>query len=290
MGRNLKDNTSKVKKRRLRDPEDAIRRRDETFEKLKARNEHKHIKRRISYVVIGFVVCIAFLSVCFGVLFKVDEITVRGTGLYSTEEVISKAGIEVGQTLYSIDKKKVEQNIKLNFPYIKNVYIDRQIPSTVELILYDDVPLFYIQTGGEYFLLSDTFRVLERTYDFQSFLTKYPQIKKLSLPDVIYAVVGKEIKFKKEYDAEYVKAFVTDLIKCEMFPSLQVINAEDKYGLYVVYSDKYKIIMGDGTDTDVKLTFASNIISSMDMETKGRIDVSMATEASLVIDANQNLD
>ncbi len=71
------------------------------------------------------------LTVGATVFFRVEAVTVSGNQRYTREEIIAASGIELGDNLYSLNKIRIDQNIRATLPYIGDLTINRSLPSTI---------------------------------------------------------------------------------------------------------------------------------------------------------------
>ena len=65
------------------------------------------------------------------VFFRVEQVTVSGNQRYTQEEIIAASGIQLGDNLYSLNKVRIDQNLRTTLPYIGELTINRSLPSTV---------------------------------------------------------------------------------------------------------------------------------------------------------------
>lgn len=78
--------------------------------------------------VIGVIVA---LTVGATVFFRVERVTVTGNQRYTQEEIIAASGIETGDNLYSLNKVRIDRNIRTTLPYVGDLTINRALPSTI---------------------------------------------------------------------------------------------------------------------------------------------------------------
>ena len=250
---------------------------NDTFKRIQARKSRKIFFRSIFYVVIALTVCAVFISICVYVFFNIKNVTVinemhedpEGRKItyisYETEDIIEAGNIEMGSNMYSINKKNIEYMIKLSFPYVKEVNIRRKLPSDIEIELIEDEPYYYIVISGEYFVLSNSLRVLERTETrlrLDSLLLKNPRLIELELPAVKYAFVGSELKFRRENDFKFVLALLNlfETTDEDIYNNISKINISNRYKIYFIYDDDFKVAIGKNENFALKLSLAKEIM------------------------------
>ena len=165
----------------------------DTFERLMAKKRHKKVFRTISYILLAIVLCFVFVVICMALFLKIEKIEVSGNNRYTKEQIIEASGISVGQNLYAINKKTARAYITTEYPYINEVTIRRHLPSTLNFKINEEKPRYYTEICGEFFVLSESLRVLERTAECPQ--TEESKLVRLLMSDLKTAVVGEEIEF-----------------------------------------------------------------------------------------------
>ncbi len=249
---------------------------ENSFEKLRAKNRNKLIRRRISYGVVAVGLCAVFAVVCAAVFFRVEDIDVRGSVEYSDEEISKGSGIEAGMNMFTLNTGSIKKDLILNYPYIKSINISRRIPSTVVFDITEEEAKYYIDICGENFVVSQTLKVLEKAKTPEDLIKKEKKLIKLTLPEIRYAVVGRTVLFKTDAAYEYMKELVDEIKDNPLFEFITVLNCSNRYGIYVVYEGphgRFKINLGGTERISSKLSFASEMLKSFGETDVGTVDV-----------------
>lgn len=143
----------------LRNSPEAVRLEQERAKRLYKKNET--FFKVVYFIAMALVViCGAFL-LSFSVLFHISAINVEiGEGIpYTEEQILGSSGIEIGNNLLAISTSKARENIEYELPYIGKVYVERELPSTVNiraeaaevmgLALNSDRQLIVLSTEGK---------------------------------------------------------------------------------------------------------------------------------------------
>ncbi len=256
----------------------------DTFERLKARKKHKRVFRTISYILISLVLGLIFVAICMAVFLKIEAIEVKGNIRYTREEIVQASGISVGQNLYAIDKKAARAYITADHPYINEVVIRRNLPSTLVFNVSEEKSKYYTEICGEYFVLSESLRVLERRDSIPTVQEGEDPLVLLLLSEVKSAVVGEELEFTKDVTFEYINDFMQNLNNNTMTKDLTEIDMSEKYNIYVNYKGRFRIYIGDNTETEMKLKFAKLMIDTFDENKRGQIDAHDITVGSVILE------
>ncbi|MBE6718826.1 MAG: FtsQ-type POTRA domain-containing protein [Ruminococcaceae bacterium] len=255
----------------------------DTFERLMAKKRRRRIFRRINYILLSIVMCLVFIAVCMALFLKIERIEVKGNLRYDGDKIIEASGIRVGQNLYAINKKKARSLIQTEYPYINNVVIRRTLPSTLTFTVTEEEPVYYTVICGEYFILSSTLRVLGRT-EVMPRNDGERRLIMLKLSDIKSVIVGEQIEFDKELSFDYISSFIAEVTEHKISEHLTEIDMSKKYNIYINYQDRFRIYMGDNTETEMKLTFAELMIDKFEPEQTGLVDVHDITVGSVILD------
>lgn len=254
-------------------PSNAERISNNTFERLRELNRQRRSRRMIFSFLFAVAVCIVFVVGCVQLFFNVTTVLVEGETGYSDDGIRQASGILPEQNLYALDKAAIEQSVITQYPYIKRVRVDRRLPTTVALIVQEDEPRYYFELAGEYFVLSDTLRVMEYTEDIAELLLREPGIIKLNTQRIIYAVVGRQIKFENSDYFEYAQNMLATFLGSELSEKISLIDFNDKFNIYILYDDRFKIEFGNIENIAMKIDFASRILNRFNETDSGTINV-----------------
>ncbi len=253
----------------------------DTLERLMAKKRHKKIFRRINYILLSIVLCFIFVIICMALFLKIETIDVKGNERYTSEQIIEVSGISVGQNLYAINKKTAKGSIIAEYPYVSNVVIRRTLPSTLTFKISEDQPKYFTEICGEYFILSETLRVLERTTELP--VNEEQPIIRIIFSGIKSAIVGDTVAFDKDLTFDYINNFIQAVSGHELAEGLTSIDLTKKYNIYVTYQDRFKIYLGDNTETEMKLTFAGLMINTFEPTQKGEVDAHDITVGSVIL-------
>ena len=69
-----------------------------------------------------------------------------------------------------------------------------------------------------------------------------------------------------------------------LFSEDKVLSISSKYNIYVTYQDRFRIYLGDNSETEMKLTFAKLMINEFKPEQSGTVDAHDITVGSVILD------
>ncbi len=260
----------------------------DSFERLKSKNRRKEFRRKIFYLLISVLLFALVALICIVFFFDLEHVKFRGNEKYTQEELLGSCDFGDASNLFGIDLDDVENQIKSNFPYIKSVSFKRVLPSTLVITVFEDVPVWFTQISGDWFVLSSDLRVISR-YDLKEEveLLGY-DLTYINLPGVDYAVTGEIIKFTKSSNYNYLVSFLKELDDFEFFNTINAVDASDRYHMAIYSRDgKYKVALGTSDKLESKIRLVMKIIEvAFDEKTIASIDVENLTSA-IVLKQNE---
>ncbi len=254
-------NSAEYRFDRERSPNNAELINNDSFERLKSKNRRKQFRRRVFYMAVSLLLCAVFAFLCIYLFFGLKTVKIKGNDKYSSEEITESLGLDERSNLFFINFKKTENKITSQFPYIREATFQRILPSTLVITVTEDVPLFYTEIYGDWFLLSSDLRVISR-YDMEKEIELLGlDLKYTALPEVNTSVTGHNISFTKESNYAYTVDFLNALREFEFFSNIGSIDAQDRYHIDIYTADhKYKISIGTSDNLEAKVRLALKII------------------------------
>lgn len=199
----------------------------------------RKIRNRRIFILSVFIM-VMLLCVClFTPLFAISEISVTGNTLLSAENIIADSGIEKGENVFRISKRKAKRALKPS-PYIEGVEIKRKFPARVVIEIDEAKQDIIIDTPQEFIITTIDGRVLEKTED----------VTELTAP-IVYGVSMKEAEPAKQLKAEDEALLGMQLQRIKCFYGADFWAEIDEF--YVSDISNFMLIMKSG----MKVTFGS---------------------------------
>ena len=246
---------------------------EDSFERLKEQNRARRTRRRVFYLAVGFALCVIFGVSCVSLFFNTKEIVVEGSSYYEDYLITESSGITLEENLFAINSGAVEEAIVMNYPYVKSVTVKRVLPTTVRLIVEEETPAYYFELCGEYFVLSESLRVLEHTENLEDLLARAPGIIGLKTQKITYAVAGRQIVFADENYHEYAREMLATFRNSSIADKITMVDFSDKFNIAVQYDNRFTIEIGNTDDISKKIAFAEEILGNFDETYSGTINV-----------------
>ena len=189
------------------------------------------------------VLCFAFL--CIGIIFaltmffNISEITVTGDTVYSSEDIIEKSGVVVGDNLIFTSKKKINEQVSTELPYVGSVKVKRHLPTRPELIVTKTEAVYAVVIDGYYTLLDANGKVLEKDLEYVA-----ENIILLNIGEIETAELGKRISGKSD---SYLEKLIDIRNACEDcgIEDITAIDLSDIYDIKLTYQGRIILELGE---------------------------------------------
>ena len=115
---------------------------NDSFLKLKTKNKHKEIRRKLFYLFIGIALTVFVAVICIVVFFGLKNVEIRGNSKYTEEQILKACGFSKADNLLALDLDKAEEKIKAKCPYVSDVSFKIVLPSTLIITVVEDAPSY----------------------------------------------------------------------------------------------------------------------------------------------------
>lgn len=241
-----------------------------TLSSIKYYKHTQKLKQLVVHRMLPIVLALVLISGFVIFFFRLQHLNFVNLTGYAAEDVFHAAGIQKNNFIFSISSSDIENRLRTRFPYIQSVTVERKLPDTVNLVFEEDCALFYTQIYNEYFVISESMRVLGR-YDSVDELDE--GLRAVTLSTVSYAVVGHSLSF---YDSSYLaflKNFLAVLEDSDIYSHITAMDISNRFDLKITYDDRLQINLGNDEYLASNLGFVKGIIESLDPRKSGEINI-----------------
>lgn len=234
---------------------------NDSFLKLKTKNKHKELRRKLFYLLVGITLTVLVAIICIVVFFGLKNVEIKGNSKYSEEDILKASGLSKADNLFGLDLKKAEEKIKNKCPYVSNVDFKIVLPSTIIINVTEDAPSYCTEIYGDYFLLSEDLRIISKHDMYEELEVLSLPIIYLKLPEVSRAVAGEVIKFDKNSSYDHIIDLLGNLKLQSIHSQIDCVDTSDRYHIVLYANDcRYKINLGTSDNLDTKLKFVNKVI------------------------------
>ena len=235
-------------------------------ERIVNRTNQRRKKNKRKKLIFRAVLCFIFL--CIGIIFaltmffNISEITVTGDTVYSSEDVIEESGVVIGDNLIFVSKKKINEQVSTELPYVGSVKVKRHLPTKLELIITKTDAVYAVVNDGYYTLLDETGKVLEKDLEYVA-----ENIILLNIGEITSIELGKKISCESD---DYLEKLVNirNAYKDCGIKDITAIDQSDIYDIKLTYQGRIILELGETTKDNLykKLSLGKAAIDTQNEE------------------------
>lgn len=241
--------------------------RDE-FIKKRIERQRKIRKRRLVAFFIVFIIlllCVGIL-LSFTVFFPIDNISAKGSKIYSAEEILAECEITKGDNLFAVSRAETEKILKKKLPYIESVDFDRELPGTLKLKVKDAVEFAGYKIDDVYYIVSSEEWVLEKSFE-------QPENLLIITANDVNCRVGSKIEFKDITQQEIITE-LTSVLKQENI-SVSQIDTSNTLEIKLNVEGRLQVNLGTRNNITEKIKHLNGMLTKIPKEKSGKINLSM---------------
>ena len=169
-------------------------------------------------------------------------------------EIKDLSTINIGQNIYSINKKDIINSIKNN-SYVENVKIKRKLPNAIEIKIEERTPKYQLKSDSQYIYIDEQGYILEVTSDAKDLTT----IVGYQTTDF---TTGNKIEENDIEKINNIPQIIQELEKNNLLNELTSIDIKDKNDYIVNFENLHKVAhLGNMTSLNEKMNFVKEIMS-----------------------------
>lgn len=212
-------------------------------ERIVNRTNQRRKKNKRKKLIFRAVLCFVFL--CIGIIFaltmffNISEITVTGDMVYSSEDIVEKSGVVIGDNLIFVSKKKINEQVSTELPYVGSVKVKRHLPTKLELIVTKTEAAYAVVIDGYYTLLDSNGKVLEKDLEYVA-----ENIILLNIGEITSAELGRKVSGTSD---EYLEKLIDIRNACEDcgVEDITAIDLSDIYDIKLTYQGRIILELGE---------------------------------------------
>lgn len=269
----------------------------DTKRKAHSANQKKRRKLLRGALFIFFIIAV-LVSAVFGlsqVFCKVDAVTIKYTNkaqeskrYYDDKKIVNGSGIENGDNLLFVSSANVSKKLEKNLPYISNVVVKKDFPSTVIIEVTECKKIFAYKSKVGYCLADEKGKFIE-TVDGKK-AEKYTVV---TCSNVVTTAAGEQInvgKMDEETEAYPDTQKVIDYLELLRKSGMNItsVDMSDLTDISMVYDGRIIVHVGEMSDEQNgvtawrKLQLAKNALEKQDEISKtqtGKLQLAISKKA-----------
>lgn len=237
------------------------------FLKKRAARQAKIRKRRLKVFLVFLIVLLLAVGaiLCLTVFFPIENITISGSSVYSSEQIAKSDDIEIGDNLFAVSRSKTEDLLKKKLPYIEKIEFKRKLPGSLTIKVTDAEEFAIYNIENSLFLVSSSGWVMSKESEAKENLFIVSGIE-------AKCNVGSKIVFTNEENSEIIEK-ISQKFNASDF-TLNEINFENSR-IELRVDSRFTVDFGSALYLDEKLNHMEAMIKEIPTEKAGKINLSM---------------
>jgi len=207
------------------------------------------------------------------VFFRVSDIQVEGSSVYTPEAIIAASGLEKGDNIFLLRVSEAVLAIRTGMPYVDEIKIEPTLPGTVTITITESKPAAQMSYGAKFLIFDKNGRILE--------ISDAKHRDCITVSGLIANSAAAGEKLKLGIDADNALSSLSELLCAIDSLGIQSdvtwIDMSELSNISFDYKEIFTVRMGSSYNAVDKLTL---LMKSAEYETQpGRFDISIENEA-----------
>ncbi len=241
--------------------------RDEFIRKRMERQRKLRKRRLVAFFIVFIILLLCVGTVLsFTIFFPIDNLSVKGSKIYTVEEILAECDITKGDNLFAVSRTKTENILKKKLPYIESVTFERKLPGSLKLIVKDAVEFAGYKINDVYYVVSSEDWILEKRIE-------QPKDLLIIIASDVKCKVGSQIEFKDETQKE----IITELTGALKEKNIKVtqIDTSNILEIKLNVEGRFEVNLGTTNNITEKIKHLGGMLEKIPDEKSGKINLSM---------------
>ncbi|MBQ4370581.1 MAG: FtsQ-type POTRA domain-containing protein [Oscillospiraceae bacterium] len=234
---------------------------------------------RTVYTLVTVVVIIAAIILSITLFFRVSDVKVEGCVMCDPAAIEAVAGIEKGGNIFTINKSAISRKLFDAFPWVREINIKRDIPSTVVIKVTECRPAACANSSRGLWIMDENCKLLQ-TGDAQS---AEGLISILGI-DLLQPVAGDTAAFVENSSLKvpYLRSLLKLLKDNDMAGGVTYINMLYHTNVEFDYLGRFVVSLGGNVQLENKIIMLGEVVNNLAPNAEGTIDLSNPAEAHFI--------
>ena len=232
----------------------------------KRRAKINKIKRKLLLLLLLLIILIVILL--FAPFMQIKKINCIGNSKITTDEIIASSSIKKGDNIIRLSKKKAKDGIN-DLAYIKNVEIEKKLPSTINIKVVEAQVCAYIPIDDKFLYLDEEGKILET-----AITPPEGVVPVITGANITNSTPNTVIGLDNQEQIEDYKALVQVLLNSKFKGMITKIDLASTSKITFTINDKLNVIVGDTDNLDYKVnTMTAGVYDLAKDNQKGTLDL-----------------
>lgn len=249
----------------------------------------RRLKRRLALKMFRtlFLVLVPMLIVYSASIFlEIKKVQIVGNVPYSNLEMNEVLDKYLTQNLLLIKSAEIENDLRINFPYIDEIKITKNIPDEIMVEVTERTKFTVLESENKLWFIDKKGEVLE----LASFEDQYNYVRIFGV-DIYMDELN--IPTMSDIDKENYVNVINTMNETEYFENVKEIRINGMYDVQVLYTDNFIVKLGTDNDLLYKISVMEQFLERLTQSDTGIIDVTTPSVARFIpgrVESNKYLE
>lgn len=236
------------------------------MEKLREKQQRRRRKRTLRILAVSPLIALVFVG-ALSLLTRINTVVVYNPTVYSSVEIADRLSFSVGDSLFTVHRDKLAEEICTYCPYVKSANVKYRFPSDLQIDLSPAVVTYAIRTETEVLLVDRDFKVLE-------VLDRLPEgIVAVDGMEVSSYTLGYPLDENENIQVSILRELFSELEKHNLNQKTSKIDLTKKYNISLQMYDVITVYLGNSENFESKMNKLVNILDDNDVTIPAEIRV-----------------
>ena len=238
--------------------------------KAKSRKRKQRKAKIITTVVVVLVMTVAAVcALSLTVLFKIETINVLGSATYTAEEVITAAGIAVGDNLIRVSKNDLSETLQKNLPFIDEIVVEKQFPGILNITVKETKEEIVFKNSKAVYSANKNGKILKKYSDYSG------DLMFITVSDKVVFTEGETVLFENEREKELCFNYIGMIFENDY--DVEFVNISDSFSSYMKFEDRIIAKFGSASYFENKAAYFKAGVKGISESAEGVFDLSAWT-------------
>ncbi|MBQ1272500.1 MAG: FtsQ-type POTRA domain-containing protein [Clostridia bacterium] len=236
------------------------------MERLREKQQRRRQKHTLRILIISPFVALIFV-VALSFLTRINTVVVHNSTRYSSVEIANQFDFSVGDSLFTVHREALADQITVSCPYVKSAEISYRLPNDLQITLTPATAVMAVRTEAEVLLLDEDFKVLEVVDRLPEGMMSVDGLELTSY------TVGYPLNEEENLQVSIVRELFSELTRRNLLEHVSKIDLSKKYNISMKIYDVIDVYLGNSEQFDAKMNVLVKILNENDVTVPAEIRV-----------------
>jgi|GEM_PF-2540327 len=211
-------------------------------------------RRRLVLFLFSTVLIVIITVILLNIFFNIKYISIENNSKYDSLVLLDNPEIKIGSGLLSVNTKKLEKNMPVEYPYIDKITVDIGLPNHIDIKVEAAYVEVMLEKEDKYIFIDKNLKVLQESFEPAN---NVMLVKGLDLTEY---KIGYIIDDKINIEIDLIRKILNELKQSNINGSIMSMDFTKKHNISFVINNVVEVQIGNTDDLDKKFEQLANIL------------------------------